>query len=204
MSSERPVEGTEMPPESTQPAPAERAGSSTADSAKPANAAFGDRAVPQPVGDQSAAAAAGAAAGADSVASGVAGADGGPLQDRDGAGASGGPEPPSAAPESGREGPGSTAQGTAEPAFPGRRSASKLPSAAAAAASAAGNLDRARAARKRGDDDAAIEAALSAYDAAAPFAASDERCRAACEQANRIVTEIGRRSPRAAGPTRFE
>jgi type IV secretory pathway VirB10-like protein len=89
-------------------------------------------------------------------------------------------------------------------AFPGRQSRNKPLSASAAAGRAREHLARARQARMRGDPEATHEAALDAYEAASPHAATDERCREACEAAAKVVSETAPRARPTGGPTSFE
>jgi len=92
----------------------------------------------------------------------------------------------------------------ARAAFPGRQSRNKPLSASAAADRARQHLARARQARMRGDPEATHEAALDAYEAASPYAPTDERCREACQEAAKIVREIAPRARPTGGPTSFE
>lgn len=99
---------------------------------------------------------------------------------------------------------GGAASARGRAAFPGRQPRDKPLSASAAADRAGEHLARARQARMRGDLEATHEAALDAYEAASPYAKTDDRCREACEAAARIVRESAPRARPTGGPTSFE
>lgn len=90
------------------------------------------------------------------------------------------------------------------PVFPGRERGKQPETPAAAAAEGRRLVQRAAAAARGGDHQAACRLAVSACSAVAGHAESDPECRRVAAEAERVIEQCGGRAKGANVPTRFE